>query len=161
MNNYKLEIRWGIIFSIAMLLWLLFERLVGLHHERIEEHAIYTNLFAVIAIAIYVLALRQKRDQQLGGTMSYKQGFLSGVGITVVVAILAPLTQWLAHTLVSPEFLMNMVDFVVRTQRMEEQQALNYFSLQGYMLQAVIGAVVMGIITSAVVALFVRSKPQA
>ncbi|WP_417666021.1 DUF4199 domain-containing protein [Pseudidiomarina sp.] len=158
MNNYKLEIRWGFIFSVAMLLWLLVERLVGLHSTYIEYHMVWTNLFAVVAIAVYVFALRQKRDKELNGSMTWKQGFMSGVGITVVVAILSPLTQWLAHTIVSPHFFTNMVEFAVRSGNMTEAQALEYFSLQSYMMQAVIGAVAMGVITSAVVAFFVRNQ---
>ena len=158
MNNYKLEIRWGFIFSVAMLLWVLLERLVGLHSTHIEQHMIWTNLFAVVAILIYVLAMREKRAKELNGLMTWKQGFMCGVGITIVVAILSPLTQWLAHSFVSPQFFANMVEYAVSSGNMTEAQALNYFSLQSYMIQAVIGAVVMGVITSAVVALFVRNK---
>lgn len=158
MNNYKLEIRWGFIFSVAMLLWLLLERLVGLHSTHIEQHMIWTNLFAVVAILIYVLAMREKRAKELNGSMTWKQGFMCGVGITIVVAILSPLTQWLAHSFVSPQFFANMVEYAVSSGNMTEAQALNYFSLQSYMIQAVIGAVAMGVITSAVVAFFMRNK---
>lgn len=156
MNNYKLEIRWGVIFSAAMLAWLLIERLAGLHSVRIAHHATWTNLFAVIAIAIYVLALMQKRDKELNGRMSWKQGFLSGLIITVVVVLLAPLTQWLAHSFITPHFFVNMAEHAVRSGHMVEAEALSYFSLQSYMIQAVVGAAVMGVLTSAVVALFVR-----
>ena len=38
------------------------------------------------------------------------------------------------------------------------EQAKNHFNLQSYMLQSAFGALVMGIITSAIVALFVRKK---
>lgn len=157
MNNYKLEIRWGVIFSVAMLVWLFIERLVGLHSTYIAQHVMWTNLFAIVAIAIYVLALRQKRQRELQDKMTWKQGFMCGLGITIVVAILTPLTQWLAHSFVSPHFFTNMVEFAVSSGNMTEAQALSYFSLQSYMIQAVIGAVVMGVITSAVVALFVRN----
>jgi len=157
MNNYKLEIRWGFIFSVAMLLWLLLERLVGLHSTYIAQHIMWTNLFAIVAIAIYVFALRQKKIHELNGRMTWKQGFMCGVGVTVVVAILSPLTQWLAHTFVSPHFFTNMVEYAVSSGNMTEAQAVDYFSLQSYMVQAVIGAVAMGVITSAVVALFVRN----
>lgn len=158
MNNYKLEIRWGVIFSLAMLVWVLIERLAGLHSSMIHQHMLWTNVFAVVAIAIYVLALRQKRDRELQGQMTWKQGFMCGVGITIVVAILSPLTQWLAHSFISPHFFSNMADYAVRSGNMTEAQALNYFNLQSYMIQSVIGAVVMGVITAAVVALFLRTR---
>lgn len=158
MNNYKLEIRWGIIFSVAMLLWLFIERMVGLHSTYIAHHANWTYLFAIIAVVIYVLALRQKRYKELHGQMTWKQGFMSGLGITVVVTLLTPLTQWLAHSFVSPHFFTNMAHHAVNSGMLSEPQALQYFSLQNYMVQSVIGALIMGVATSAVVALFVRSK---
>lgn len=65
MNAIKLELRWAVIFTLAMWVWMLIERLFGLHSTRIEEHAIYTNVFAIVAITIYVLALRDKRDRVL------------------------------------------------------------------------------------------------
>jgi hypothetical protein len=41
---------------------------------------------------------------------------------------------------------------------MTPEAAAEYFSLSGYMIQSMIGALLMGIITSAVVAFFTRKK---
>jgi hypothetical protein len=49
-----------------MLLWMGVERLIGLHDEHIASHAIYTNFFAIFAIAIYVFALRDKKKSPFG-----------------------------------------------------------------------------------------------
>lgn len=160
MKNYILEIKWGVIFMVAMLLWMLLERLVGLHSTHIDQHPIWTNLFAIIAISIYVLALRQKRDSQLKGVMTWKQGFLSGLGITVVVTILTPLGQYLTHTVITPHFFVNAIDYAVASGNMSQANAVAYFSLGSYLVQAIIGALVMGVITSAVVAWFVRKPTQ-
>lgn len=156
MKNYTLEIKWGVIFIVAMLLWMLLERLVGLHSTHIGQHPIWTNLFAIIAIAVYVLALRQKRTQ-LNGVMTWQQGFLSGLIITAVVTILTPLGQYLTHTVITPHFFVNAIDYAVANDKMSQAEALAFFSLESYLLQAVVGALVMGIITSAVVAWFVRT----
>ncbi len=158
MNNYKLEIRWGLIFTFVMWIWVLLERIVGLHGKHIEHHMIWTNLFAVIAIAIYVVALRAKRDKVLNGVMTWKQGFFAGLCISLVVAILAPASQWVVHNFISPNFFTNAIAYAVNHGH-SEADAMAYFSLQNYMVQSVIGAVVMGIITSAVVAYFVRRAP--
>lgn len=55
-----------------------------------------------------------------------------------------------------------MADYAVQNGLMEATAAAQYFSLQSYMLQAVLGAFVMGVLTSLVVAfLFVeRRNPQ-
>jgi len=60
MNKFKLEIKWALLFTIMSLLWMLLERLLGLHDEHIEKHAIYTNFIAIPSILIYVFALHQK-----------------------------------------------------------------------------------------------------
>jgi len=62
-KSVKIEIKWAIVFFVATLLWMLLERLVGLHDQYIDQHALYTNFFAVIAIGVYVLALLNKRKQ--------------------------------------------------------------------------------------------------
>lgn len=158
MKNYALEIKWGVLFMVAMLLWMVLERLAGLHSTHIDQHPIWTNLFAIIAISIYVLALRQKRSQ-LNGAMTWQQGFLSGLVITIVVTLLTPLGQYLTHTFITPHFFTNAIDYAVANDKMSRADAVTYFSLDSYLLQAVIGALVMGIITSAVVAWFVRKPP--
>ncbi|MEX1221215.1 MAG: DUF4199 domain-containing protein [Idiomarina sp.] len=159
MKKHAFEIRWGIIFTVASMLWMLLERLVGLHTIYIDEHMVYTNFFAIVAVAIYVFALRAKRDHQLSGIMNFQEGFICGVKITVVVAVLSPLTQWVTHTIITPDYFANAAALAVQTENMTQAQAEAYFSLSSYYMQAFIGAVVMGVITSAVVAFFVKKPP--
>ncbi len=159
MKKYALEIKWGLIFTAVALLWMVFEKAMGWHGEKIAVHATYTNFFAILAIAVFVFALLDKR-RQLGGSMSWKQGFFSGLLITLVVAVLTPLSQWITHTLISPEYFPNIIQYSVVNAKMTQAEAEAFFSLGSYILQGSIGGLVMGVITSAVVALFVRKKPE-
>jgi hypothetical protein len=61
MGNIKIEIKWAIIFSVMTLLWMLLEKLAGLHSTYIDYHLYLTNLFAIPAIWIMVLALKDKK----------------------------------------------------------------------------------------------------
>lgn len=158
LRRYILELSWALIFILAMLLWALFERAIGLHSVHIGVHPIYTNFFAVIAILIYVLALRQKRDRFYAGHMTWLQGFYCGLMITLIIALLTPLTQWLVHSVISPHFFVNAATHAVDTGMMEASDAGAYFNLTSYIVQAFFGALIMGIVTSAVVAFFVRSR---
>jgi hypothetical protein len=47
MKNIKIEIKWAIIFSVMGLLWMVLEKLCGLHGKYIDYHLYLTNLFAV------------------------------------------------------------------------------------------------------------------
>ena len=156
MKKYALEIKWGLIFTGVALLWMVFEKLMGWHGEKIEMHPVYTNFFAIIAITVFVFALRDKR-RQLGGVMNWKEGFIAGAIISVVVALLSPLSQYIVHAFLSPEYFPNAISYAVENGKMDQQAAAAYFSLKSYIVQAAIGGLIMGLITSAIVALFVRT----
>ncbi len=104
MKKYTIELKWGIIFLIVVLIWMYFEKFIGWHGENIADHAIYNNLFAIIAIFIYMLALLDKRKNYCGGKMTWYQGFVTGLIISVVVTLLSPLSQYITHQLITPEY---------------------------------------------------------
>lgn len=158
MKKYITEIKWGLIFTIVALLWMVFERLMGWHGENIAQHSTMTNFFAIPAIIIYVLALLDKRKNDLGGIMTWGQGFISGLIITLVIVVLSPLAQYLTHTIITPEYFTNVIEYSVSNDMMTREEAEDYFSLNNYMFQSAIGGLIMGIVTSAVVAFFTRKK---
>jgi len=158
MRKYAIELKWGIIFFAISLLWMVFEKMMGWHDELISKHVIYTNLFVIPAVIMYVMALREKRNKVFGGLMSWKQGFMSGAVIAVVVAILSPLGQVITHLYVSPEYFPNVIDYSVESGKMTQQDAEAWFNLTSYIIQSVVGALVMGVATGAIVALFVKKR---
>ena len=158
MKKLTTEIKWGLIFTAAMLLWVGFERLMGWHGERIDQHATMSALFAIIAIAIYVFALIDKRKNDLNGRMTWSQGFISGFWITIVVVVLSPLAQYVTHTFISPDFFNNIAEHAVETGQMTRAQAESYFSMRNYLMQSIVGALGLGVVTSAIVAIFTRKK---
>ena len=158
MKDRKIEIKWGILFVLIGLIWMVFEKAMGWHDVHIDKHATYTNFIAPIAIAIYVFALLDKKRNFYGGKMTYKQGFIAGLIVTLVVVILSPLSQYITSTYITPDYFQNVIDYSVSSGQMEQQAAEEYFNLKSYILQSVIGAAIMGVLTSALVAIFVRSK---
>lgn len=158
MKSYITEIKWGLIFAFMSLLWMVLERAIGLHDELIAYHATYTNFIAIPAIAIYVFALLEKRKVYYDGKMSYWQGFKTGLLITLVVTLLTPLTQWITLTVITPFYFENVIEYAVEAGKMTQQEALDYFNFKSYMIQSVLGAPIMGIITSGIVAAFTIKK---
>ncbi len=158
MKKIKIEIKWALIFAAMGLLWMLGEKLVGLHDQHIDKHEKYTMLFAIPAIAVYVFALLDKRKNYYKGTMTYMQGFVSGLIISVIVTILSPLTQLITSYIITPEFFPNAINYVVENGRMTQAEAENYFSMKNYILSGILWGIGMGVITSAVVAVFTRKR---
>lgn len=158
MKKITIEIKWAIIFVVMMLLWMVLEKLAGLHDTHIDKHYIFTNFVAVPAIAIYVFALLDKRKNFYNGAMTYKQGFISGLIITVIVTILSPLTQYITSTVITPDYFKNIIEYSVKENKLTREEAEGYFNLSSYMIQTIIFTPLMGIITTAIVAIFTRSK---
>lgn len=143
---------------VFTLLWMAMERVLGWHDVHIAKHATYTNLFAIPAIFLTALTLLDKRKNFYNGKMSWQQGFMTGIGLTAIIALLSPLSMWVTNTIITPHYFSNVIAHSVETGKLTLEQAEKYFSMGSYILQSVIGAVVMGIVTSAVVAIFVKKK---
>lgn len=157
MKSIRIELKWALIFFVAGLLWMFFEKSMGWHDELIEMHPTYTNFIAPIADAIYVFALLDKR-KQLQGFMNWKQGFVSGAIVTMIVALLTPLSQYLTHEIISPTYFQNAINYSVESGNATLEEAEAFFTIKSYAVQAFIGALLMGLVTSAIVAFFVKKS---
>jgi hypothetical protein len=71
--------------------------------------------------------------------MTYRQGFISGLIISVFVAILSPLTQYITSTIITPEYFPNAIEYTVREGQMTQEAAENYFTMQNYIVQGLPG----------------------
>ncbi|MCY2687831.1 DUF4199 domain-containing protein [Salinimicrobium sp. TH3] len=158
MSKYRIEIKWAVIFSVVMILWMVGEKLLGLHDEYISEHAFYTSFFAIVAIGIYLLALYDKRKNFHNGVMSWKEGFKSGAILTLGIVILSPFVQLLISFVITPEYFANITEYSVETGEMTRQEAEAYFNISNYILQSLLWAAVTGLITAAIAALIMRRK---
>lgn len=158
MNKFKIEIKWGLIFTVFTLLWIVFERSLGWHDVHIDKHATLTNLFAIPAIILVVLTLLDKRKNYFNGKMTWKQGFLTGLGMTFVIVILSPLSMWITMQFITPHYFDNAIAFTVESGKLSQQQAEWTFSMVSYIIQSAIGAAIMGLITSAIVAIFTKKS---
>lgn len=158
MSKYKIELKWAFIFIIMMLIWMVLEKLFGLHDVHIDKHAIYTNFVAIPAIIIYVFALLDKRKNFHKGIMTYKQGFVSGLIISLIVTIFSPLTQYITSTIITPDYFINIINYTVSEGKMTLPEAETYFNLKSYIVQVLFATPIMGIITTAIVAIFTRKK---
>lgn len=143
---------------ISALLWMIFEKFMGWHDLLIDKHMTYTNFFAIIAVSVYVFALIDKRKNFYQGKITWKQAFISGVIVTLFIIPLNPIAQYLTYYFITPEYFTNIISHSVKTGKMTLIEAENYFNLQNYMLQGLIGGTLMGFATSAVVSFFIKKQ---
>ena len=159
MNQYKTEIKWALIFVAMGLVWMMLERISGLHSTYIHLHPIYTNFIAIPAVLVYVLAIREKHRKDFHWNSTYKQRFLAGLRITLIVTLLSPLSQLITSYIITPDFFKNAITYSVENNYSSLEEARAYFNLKSYITQGVIFAPVMGILTTAITAIFFKNRP--
>ena len=160
MKKFRIELKWGFLFFLSGLAWMVLEKSLGWHDRLIEQHATYTLLYAPLAIFIYVVALWEKKRKTYSGRMTFLQGLLSGMVITLVGVLLTPLSQYISHSLISPDYFSNIIQLTVNSGKMTLPEAEAYFNLMNYITQSVFFAAGMGIMTTVVVMIFMKSIPQ-
>ncbi|MFZ9189183.1 MAG: DUF4199 domain-containing protein [Algoriphagus sp.] len=160
MKKFRIELKWGFLFFFSGLAWMVLEKSLGWHDRLIEQHATYTLLYAPLAIFIYVVALWEKKKKTYRGRMTFLQGLLSGLVITFVVVLLTPLSQYISHSLISPDYFSNIIQLTVNSGKMTLQEAEAHFNLMNYTTMSVFFAAGMGLLTTVVVMIFMKSIPQ-
>jgi len=158
MKRITIEIKWALVFTLMTLAWMFAEKQAGLHDIHIDKHPIYTNLIAIPAIIIYVFALLNARKKYYGDTMTYVQGVKTGLIITAMVTVLSPLSQYVTSTYTTPHFFENAINYAVSKGFSTRPDAQAYFNLKSYIIQGLISAPIMGVVTTLIVAAFTRKS---
>jgi hypothetical protein len=159
MKSIKIEIKWALIFSVMGLVWMLLEKWSGLHDKYIDYHLYLTNLFAIPAIWVMVLALKDKKKNFYNNNIDYKQGLMSGIMLSLFIAALSPLTQWITSFVITPEYFPNVIKRSVEIGYYKTTaEATANFNYKNYAIQGAIAAFVMGLVTTAIAMIFIRTK---
>jgi NADH:ubiquinone oxidoreductase subunit 3 (subunit A) len=90
--------------------------------------------------------------------MNWKQGFISGIVLSVFIAILTPIGQVIIHTVIAPNFFENFITYSVEKGVLNKENAEAYFNLTSYIVQSLFFALSVGVVTAALVAFFIKSK---
>ena len=141
---------------------MLLEKISGLHSTYIDYHLYLTNLFAIPAIWVMVLALKDKKKKHYSGNMTYINGLMSGIVLSIIIAAISPLTQWVTTYVISPEYFPNVIKRSVELGYYKTTAAAEAnFNYKNYATQGAIGALGMGIVTTAIAMIFLRTKSGA
>jgi len=160
LNRYRRELLLGALLSLAGLVWVTGEYLAGLHTTRIQMHPAVTNFFAVIPIALIVVALRARRRDD--GGLTWRAGLTSGLVLSLANSALSPLTLYTFTRWINPGFFQAMIDFAVSSGQATRAQAEGYFNLGSYIGQSMVFSVVAGLVTSLIAtAVLRRGGPKA
>ena len=160
MSNYKIEIKWAFVFICSLLLWSLIEKLSGFHDEHIAEHPIISMFFMLPAVAIYIFALKEKKHKYYNGKVSFGQIFKTGLIISMIIAIVNPGTQWIISNVISPEYFTNAIKHTVEGGFDTLENATSFFTYQSYVVQGILFTLFMGLLTTIIVGMFIKSEKE-
>ena len=160
MKNFSIEIKWALRFTLLTLAWAIGEKAIGLHDEYIADYGIYTNLFAIPAFLFFYIALKEKRKYVYNNDMNFRQGFVSGLVLSFIIALLNPFAQFVIYKSITPHFFENIIAYKVSNKDfpMTLKNAQMLFNLKTYMIESSFMALSKGLITGAIVSLLLRTK---
>lgn len=159
-KKFKTEIKWAFIFIGTLIVWMVLEKLFGLHDKNIAYHPMVSFAFMIPAIVVFVLALKEKKKVDYSGHSTFLQIFKSGMIISIVIAIFTPLTQYLISFVISPEYFENAITYSVESGNVSLEEAQDYFNYENYVKEGAIWALLSGAITTAIIGIFLRSKSK-
>ena len=164
MANFRIEIRYAVLATLLMLLWLSLEFMIGLHDRYIQFHPYITMFSLIIPFVCTRLAIRDKRDF-LNGKITFTQAFVTGFFIAFFAAVLSIPSQVIFHRLINPDFFDNMIDYAAKRAEnlnmdvvQARQDAEMYFNLTSYIIQSVLGTLVFGTIIALIMAWRMQTK---
>ncbi len=160
MKNRLTEIKWGVVWPTSVFLFLCFEFFAGLQEPPHLEWGMWIDMLGglVLPLLVFGLGLRQKRDQDLEGRMSWQEGFRSGLLITLISLPLSVLLVWAFLTFVNPHFFRTMIEYGLAMGYDGEAHIRAYFSMKPYLTQTAISTLLLGVILSAVFAFLFKTK---
>lgn len=159
MATVKHELRWALISVGVMLLWMVGERVTGLHSYNIHLQQDVTLFYLVPGAGVFVMALRSFKREKFHGQMTYWQGFTCGLVTTAFITLLSPLTHWVISYIISLDYFRNVIAHTVAVGYYPDKgAAAAHFNFSNYAIQSTIFSAVMGIFSFGVLAIFFRTK---
>jgi len=163
-----LDIKWGVILGLVYIVWLYLSYFLGLHTDGITKVQIVVLVSLFFSAIVLFLGLLAARKEDSG--LSYSEGLKSGAIISLIGGLIAACGQFGYFTWIHPEFTEYMVE--ISRQHFEGQgiegkdlaEALEgaraSFGRNSYMVQSGVGLFVTGILISAVLMMFLRSRQR-
>jgi hypothetical protein len=111
-------------------------------------------------LLIFVLALREKKKEFYSNTMSWTQGFISGMYLSFFCMVLSPFVQYVIYTHISPNFFNTIINHIVLRGEKTREEAQAVYNMKEFVIDAVRFTLSMGILTAAIVSLFLSTKEK-
>ena len=158
MKKFAIEIKWAIISIIIFLAWMTLEKEIGFHSEKIKWQPLFNLLYIFPTFIVYFLALKDKKNKYYNGEMNWKQGLISAIVISFIIVIFSPITQFITHEFISPDFLENTINQIVLSKKLTLEEAKEYTTLTSSIWKNISDGLSFGVVIGAIVAYILKTK---
>ena len=90
--------------------------------------------------------------------MSWKQGIISAIIISFIIVFFSPVTQFIIHEFISPNFLENTINYTVISKKLTLAEAKEYTTLTSSIWKNISDGLSFGVVIGAIVAYLIQSK---
>lgn len=161
---YWIEARYAAISSGFIILWLIFEYMLGLHGPHIGYYPYFVGASLFVPAAGILMPIWRKKMYSLEG-YSFNEAFFTGMRVTAVLTITLPLIYLVFFTTVSTDLFDNIQAYAyVNAYRfgLSPARAMSrfgqLFNLQTYLIAGFLGMMVYGALISALGSYLFRTK---
>lgn len=166
----SITMKWGLITGMVYVIFSLINNMLGLQDAGgFSAKAVLSNaaLFGATLFTIY-LGVKEARDTDGGGYMTFGQGFKSGMAISLITALIASVFTFIYLKFIDPGFLdkiMAMTQDQWEKQGMSEEQIEAAQKYSGFMMNAwafslimIVSVLFWGLIKSLIAAAILKNE---
>ena len=154
-RKFGVEIKWGSILAVIVLIWYYVEKALGYHDDRALYQPVFNFLVMLPMFVIYVMALRERREDTPGGQFPWLKAFVSSFIVTIVLALWQFAVQYILHNVISPNLLSNL-KAARQTATHDAVVSDTLYTLEVAVREGIFGYISMGVLVGAIAALVVR-----
>lgn len=158
MKKITIEIKWAFINVFIFLAWMTLEKQLGYHTEKIKWQPLFNILYIFPTFVMYFLALKEKKNVFYKGNMNWKQGIISAILISFIIVVLSPLSQFIIHEFISPNFLENTINSTVINKKLSIEEAKEYTTLTSSIWKNISDTLSFGVVIGAIIAYILQTK---
>lgn len=164
----KTEVRFGVLFGLLVVVYVLIEHVLGFNTTR-HDIGQYSRLMGVIVPFVGIFfGIRQKREKDLGGYMTWGQGVKTGFQIALIQTTITTLWFLLYGNVINPDFMDTMLAFerskmaaagtsdAAIAQQVEQIRSM--YAVPGFQVFQMIAGIVSGVIAAMIFSAFMKKK---
>ena len=119
----NISVRFGIIVSLAFILWVSVEHLLGYNTTKMETGE-YTRLASAYMFWLFIVITIVFKKKQLGGVISFAEGFKTAILMIVIYSFISAIWLAIYQHFINPDFYLLIKQFSMDLLKREEKSAL-------------------------------------